>query len=98
MADRRHAADRVAGRLAHEIGVGAGNRLADCRRDFRLVDATSAGRDDEVGAAALRAAEHQRFGDLSDRAADRRRRVRRGARAGVELKHLEPVAERGLNS
>src|SRR5262249_52965244 len=46
---------------------------------------------------ACTAPEDQRLGDLRDRAADRRRGVGGGARAGVELEHLEPVAERGLD-
>ena len=45
----------------------------------------------------VRAAEDQRLGDLRHLAADRRRGVGGGAGAGVELEHLEPVAERRLN-
>ena len=52
MADRRNAADGETGRLAHEVGVRAGDRLADRRRDLRLIDAIDAGRDDENRAVA----------------------------------------------
>ena len=97
MADRRHAADGETGRLAHEVGVRAGDRLADRRRDLRLIDAIDAGRDDENRAIAAGAAEHERLADLRHRAADCCRGVGGGAGRRFELHDQVPVAERRLD-
>ena len=64
MRERRDAADRVAGRVAHERGVGLADRLARQRRDLRLVDAMRAARDHEHRRAG-RAPEHERLRDLA---------------------------------
>ncbi len=72
-------------------------KSASARTMRLLVDALVA-RDDRRAPRARRlGAEDQRLGDLGHRAADRRRRVRRGARAGVEFQHLVIGAERGLD-
>jgi hypothetical protein len=97
MTDRRDAADGEAGRLAHEIGVGAVYRLANRRRRFLFIDAIDARGDDQDRPPACPAAEDQRLGDLGDVAADRRGGVGGGAGAGVELQHFEPVAQHRLN-
>jgi hypothetical protein len=61
-------------------------------RRFLFIDAVDARSDDQHGLPACRAAEDQRLGDLCDLAADRRRGVGGGARAGVKLENLELVA------
>ena len=94
--DRGHAADGEAGRLAHEIGVGARDPLADVRGGFFLVDPVRAGGDHQHAPPA-RGPEDQRLCDLSHRAADRGRGVLGRARARVEFEHGEGRPERGLN-
>src|SRR5271166_5063511 len=80
--DRRNAADRIARRLADEIGVGARDRFAGQRRDPFLVDPMRARGDDEHGAAVLRVKD-ERFRDLRNRAANRARRVLRDRKSVV---------------
>ena len=53
---------------------------------FDLVNA----RGDHEHRTPARGAKHERLRDLRDLAADRRRRLLGGARAGVEFEHLEP--------
>src|SRR5580692_2783707 len=96
MADRRNAADRKTRHFAHEVGVGAPDRLADQSRDPFLVDTVRARGDYEHGPAALRAKD-QRLRDLRDRAADCSRGVLGGSGAGVELEDFKALAERSLN-
>ncbi|ABA49095.1 hypothetical protein BURPS1710b_0540 [Burkholderia pseudomallei 1710b] len=71
MADRAHAADRVAGVVAHELRVRAAD-FADLCGDLPFVDAVRAARDDEHRRAVGAAPEQDRFRDLRDRAAEAR--------------------------
>src|SRR5690606_33242538 len=85
MTDRRDAADGVAGRCAHEVGVGAGQRLADAGGHLGFADPVLATGDDDDCHAAVLAPEHDPLGDLRDRAADRGGGLRAGARRLLEL-------------
>ena len=67
---------------AHEVGVGAFERLADERAHLGLVDPIGAAGDDQQRPAGLAQAEDERLGDLVDAAADRAGGV--GGRAGRE--------------
>jgi hypothetical protein len=93
MSNRRHAADGEAGSFADEIGVGVYDAFADLRRYLFLVGAIGARGDDEDSTVCISGPKDQRFGDLCDRTADRRRRVGRCARAGIEFEYLVVVAE-----
>ncbi len=77
---------------------GTHDAFADDLAELALVDALVARDDRQHGAPRRLGAEDQRLGDLGDRATNRRRRVRRRARAGVEFQHLVIGAERGLDS
>jgi len=102
MGHRRHAADRKACVLAHELRRGALDRLAQRRRHARLVDAPVAGGDDQHRATTGDGAKDQRLGDLTDRDAERIGRLLGGARrhrqfddlhghAGGQQRRLHPL-------
>jgi hypothetical protein len=59
MAHGRHAADREARGVAHEIGVGLEDLLADRPRELREIDAPRPGGHHEDRLAAARAAEDE---------------------------------------
>ena len=85
VAERRHAADRKAGfsrtKSASARMIFSPMSSPTLRSSTRL----NSGGDHQHRAPGRLGAKDQRFGDLSYSAADRRRRVRRRAGAGVEL-------------
>ena len=93
MADGSHPADGIAGAVAHEIGIGLADRLAESGRNFVLVDPIGAARDDQHGAARF-GAEDQRFRDLGHSAADRGGGFGGAARRRRHHPHLAARARR----
>jgi len=83
--DRRHAANGVTGRGAHEVGVGSRELLAHLRRDLLLAYAIRAARDYDDCLAARHAAEDDRLRDLGDRAPDGGGRIGARSRGLLEL-------------
>ena len=94
VAERRNAADRVAGERAHRVGVGALQLFAEMRRDALLVDAIGARHEQQIRLAARRAQEHQRLDDLPDRDAAGGGRLLGGAGRFGHLAHRDVEAER----
>jgi hypothetical protein len=85
--DRRHAADSEAGLLAHELGVGLADGLADPAGEALQVNPARARRHHQQRRSARRA-EHQRIGDLADLAAEEAGRRCGGARRARQLDDL----------
>src|SRR5260221_13442880 len=86
MPDRSDPADRIAGTVADEIGVGLAELLAGRGREPGLVDPVDAAGDDQHGTYAG-GAEDEGFGDLRDRASDRRSSLGRAARRRRHHRH-----------
>ena len=87
VADGRHTADRVAGRLAHLVAVC----LPDAATELRGVHAAVSGAEAEHGPLVID--EDERLDDLPDLDADGRRRLLRGPRGLRELLDLGVEAE-----
>src|SRR5215468_8830597 len=88
MTHRRDSADGIAGRGAHEVAVGTGERFTYSLGDFRFADTIVAACNDHDCLTALRAAKNDGLRDLGYRAADRGCRVGTGAGRLFELNDL----------
>ena len=93
MTKRRHAADDETGALAHKVGVGLADRLAEQRSQPGLIHPVQAAGFHQHGAVALQGAEDQRFDDLPNRAAHCLGSLLRGAGRSRQLDHFQRQAE-----
>src|SRR5262245_17695775 len=88
MTDRRNAADHETGRCTHELRACFVDRFTDQRCDAAEIDSIGAAGHDEQRASGLRAAEHERIGDLRDATTDLLGRGAGGAGSRGQLDDL----------